>query len=860
MVSLLLVSLLSSSLVIPEPIPEGERLLHGELPRALDGRFRLTYLLGRTEPLDETGGHWFLGHAVDGTSVAVTLRLARTPKADDVQAVEKVGCRLDRLPSGALANVGPFTSGRCEWRSLFRLAASPLVLRVEPNATPRAPSPVAPPPSTVAGEVQVQALRQASPGLNAGKGVVIADLDSGFDPFHPFLFRADGGAFAWLDVDGNRAFEPNVDAVDFNRNGQADPGETLRVLKAPVIDLTRVGKQNTGAFLPGVDWLFQDENADGLRNFGAQPPYGDAKPTYGEQLFVADDVNQNGVLELGERLVALKTPKVKVALGFPAGASLSTAPDVEYFRDVNLASLLERYPDPSFASHGTLIAGTLVGGTPGLTRYAGIAPDADLVMATRTGTNQIPVLAWSLSQGATVVNWELAQFHNEYLDGSSNLELACDEATKGGSLQVATAGNLGALGRLRVKTESGTSMAGIAVPGAFTGAVLLSLTWRGPADALAFNVGVGTDAIDVIGTSGTAVVGDLLLRFGRATSAKGTQIVSMVISATAGQRISAQTLRLGITATGAPVELHGFAFDQVNPWGPGVKWTADTTDDGSYGSPATSDTTLAVGSYRLDSLLPGQPKGGLAAHSSRGPRIDGAEGIDLCAPEDLVSSWRDASNAIGTMAYGSGTSNSTPVVAGAAAVLSAMDPTLGPAQLAQALRGAAEKDALTAPSNAWGAGRLRAFRAAMQREPQASEPPVARGTATRMGAVLRLDARASTDPEGGALTFAWDVGYDGTVDLEANGEVVRSLPSEAQVAVLEVRDPEGNASRVVVPVVEAPVEVVDAGPPFDAGTMVQEGDAGITGQPAAPERGCGCSGAPGSVVAVLVMLLRKRRR
>ncbi len=44
-----------------------------------------------------------------------------------------------------------------------------------------------------------------------GKGVVIGDVDSGIDIFHPMFFFADGGSYNWINVAGDGVFTPGVD-------------------------------------------------------------------------------------------------------------------------------------------------------------------------------------------------------------------------------------------------------------------------------------------------------------------------------------------------------------------------------------------------------------------------------------------------------------------------------------------------------------------------------------------------------------------------------------------------------------------------------------------------------------------------
>lgn len=49
-----------------------------------------------------------------------------------------------------------------------------------------------------------------------GKGVVIGDIDSGIDIFHPMFFFADGGEFEWDDVNNDGKLTPGEDKISIN--------------------------------------------------------------------------------------------------------------------------------------------------------------------------------------------------------------------------------------------------------------------------------------------------------------------------------------------------------------------------------------------------------------------------------------------------------------------------------------------------------------------------------------------------------------------------------------------------------------------------------------------------------------------
>ncbi len=388
--------------LIPTPVAAAERLLDAPLPPSLDGRLGFAYAVARREGHPTGDLHWLLGDSVDAAGIQVTVRFRSSVTGEDARALEAASCVPARLDDGRLANVGPVVTARCSWEGLWRAAALSRVVRILPTFGYRPLRPAPPPTDRSGREVEALQLSEAVYPGGHGQGVVVCDMDSGVDPFHPFFFRADGGAFAWLDTDSDGVFDPLVDGVDFNRNGRKDSGESLGVIKAPVLWLDwYVGTQtlfnDEPTFLAGHDWLFQDENDDGMRNQGRQPPYGDAKPTFGEQLFVADDVNQNGRLDVGERVLALKTPKIR-AIRTPStiGGQASV-----YTRGQNLAQVPE--PHPGAYDHGSMVLGTVAGGVPGVTRYLGIAPEAELLLASSRSNSLVTDLAWAQQQGAHIV-------------------------------------------------------------------------------------------------------------------------------------------------------------------------------------------------------------------------------------------------------------------------------------------------------------------------------------------------------------------------------------------------------------------------------------------------------------------------
>ncbi len=813
--------------LIPHPVPAAEKLFASELPQSLDGRLAFAYRLARNAPLDpDAPPHPLLGRSVTAKGLRVTLQLqgGREVGEVDAEALASEGCELARLPDGALANVGAIVEADCTWDSLHRLAEREDVARVAPTFGFR-PLPPSVPPSTTARDVEAEALRRTFGPLGRGDGVVVADVDSGFDPFHPMFFRADGGAFAWIDVNGNGTFDPFVDAVDFDGDGAAGQSERLGVLKAPIFWFygPEQAFNTEPTFVAGVDWLFLDENLDGQRNYGPIAPYGDARPTFGEQLFVADDVNGNGKLDVGEKLIRLHTPKVKAALHVtPQGQTRV------YRRGVDLA----RFPTGD-AMHGTMVMGTIAGGDPRYMKYAGLAPDAELLLAQAHNENLVSALAWARQEGAHIVLWEMATWYMEFLDGSSAHELACDTASQQGVVQVGAAGNLGGSQKHRVRTHApqSTETVPLVIPGGQTQYVLGNFLWRGSMGQLSFQVQTASGPVTLSGASGQAQLGNDVLQWQRAASQRGTQMLLFYLLPRQGGTMAGRTLEFSVTNSGAQVELHGYVTDSYSSWGLGVHWPLETgaTDRGTYGTPGVGDHTIAVGTQYLDFVPEGETAGALASHSGQGPRIDGMDTVDFVAPEDHVTAiTMDGWAPHGALMVGGGTSNASPVAVGVMAALKGLRPHATPGELGDLLRDFAlsEPQMGPIPNDRWGYGKIRGFRAHHDGvAPRQSAPPSAVGTAQRRGEELWLDASGSSDPEGEPLRYFWDVDYDGTFEPGPVDAPVRTLPLPPEPvthARLRVVDPQGFDATVLVPLTDGP-------PPTDGGTPPPDGGSGPGG-------------------------------
>ncbi len=870
-----------SRAILPSPVPAAEKLLGSKLPPTLDGKVLFAYRVARAEAHPEGDVHPLLGTSVTPDGLKMTARFKSDVTSSHVGALAEVGCEVVRLDTGIIAAVGPVVEAWCSWDALMPLARIPGLIRASPTLGYRIHRPVPPPESNTAKDVEITALRTAMhPGGGRGEGVVVADMDSGFDPFHPFLFRADGGAYEWLDLDGNGAFDPLVDAVDFNRNRFADAGEALGMIKAAIFShyTSPHPFNDDGPFVPGVDWLFQDENANGRRDQGPVAPYGDAKPTFGEQLFVADDVDGDGVLETNERVIALKTHKVKAAL---SPVTLRGSPRT-FRRGENLAQISWPYDDDEM--HGTMVLGTIAGGDPRYMRYAGMAPDAELLLASSRTEDLVSTLAWAKSEGARIVLWEMATWYMEFLDGSSNHEVACDAAMDEGVLQIGAAGNLGTSLKHRVKTHAtGTEEVPLIIPGGQAQYVLGNFNWRDATGPLSFSLNVNGVKVELSGSQGVKQAGNAYVEWQSDESTRGTKmLIFYIVVAQQSSVIPGQTATFEVTNAGEPVALHGYVTDDFTSWSRGVYWpeSAGGTDLGTYGTPGTGDKTLSVGTSFLDFVptFNGDVSGALARHSGQGPRIDGLDTVDIVAPEDHITSAAGLPGVkFGDLMVGGGTSNASPMVTGIAAALLGLDPTQSAFQIRDRIFQNAQVEAQMGPvpNDQWGHGKIRAYRAQFSGTlPGQNQAPIAEGTAVRFAdGTLKLDASASTDPEHDALRYRWDVDYDGTWDvgpMDAPAAQSFLVDAELPVLKLEVIDAHGASAEVLVPITasnEPSPNPPDAG--TDPGTGGNGGGTGPGGNPPGSSgngngddkaSGCGCAATGALAWPGLLMLLAFARR
>lgn len=679
--------------------------------------------------------------------VGVVLRFASSPGDAVFRDLERAGAVLPRGRSGEVITVGSMVGAFVPWRALDRVARVSGLVRIALGRPPgqRAPMDVS---VREVGALRAWSRRDDVGQALTGRGVLVADMDTAVDIHHPMFFFADGGTFEWLDVDGDGAFTSGVDAADMDRDGSADPEETLRLQ-----DARRNGVAADGRLHAGEDWLWVDADENGRRDYGLEGGYGETDPCFGEILLVADDADLDDVLDVGETLTALGSSKVVGIYEFPGRT---------FLRGQNMLEA-----DLSDDSHGTGVTSILAGGWARTDRrFAGIAPDAEIVVATRAGGDSGVVVTapWAVELGADVVLYEYGAIAGRFLDGSDEDDLVVDELAGLGVPQITPTGNWGDADKtLRTWIEPAARMDGVFhIPQDWhVGMTYVTLRWRRPEVPLDGAITSPSGIVLPLAPETDTNVDGLRITVSEDVSERGTLARSIIVFRADEGDLEVGDWSLSVTNPDLDaVELWGTIVDDVSGFGGGARFTLFADRDASAASPSTADRAIAVGSYSTRTSFGGDRIGQLSGFSGRGPRIDGAAIVDVAAPGDFDVLWaqsRRGRDDWGFFTMGGGTSAAGPHVAGAAALLVQARPDATPDEIEAALRAGASVDDFVGdiPNLTWGAGKLR-ISAALDALGPAPPPP---------------------DPDGG-VDAGPDAGPDAGVDAGADAAADASTASD----------------------------------------------------------------------------------
>lgn len=792
------------------------------------------------------------------------VHFRRDPSPEELARWEELGADVGRkLASGAVKVTATE-------EALAAMEHDGVLLRVSVDLAPRfVHQPLDLARSETGVTAGVATYRKQTKKYLGGAGILVGDIDTSCDIYHPAFFKP-GPPVAWVDVDGDGALTVGVDGVDLDHDGTIQPPEVLRQLdgRATMLFGGSNDQYGTGdaAFNPGWDYLWLDTNGDGRRNVGPEVEGAEALAGLGEPTFAADDVDGDGKLRLPERLVPLAEPKFRAIQHFGK----------VYERGKNLATY-KPVSAGDDAGHATAMLGAVAGGQPGISRWLGFAPDAEIVLATSSDflASLTDKLQWLVDQGADVVNTEFGDFGTSPSDGSTEFEQLVDAVVAQGVVVTSPAGNLGYSKKHAFATIPAVSAAtsydnGIALEDP-AGEVSMSITWREG------NVAVGGS---ITTTDGDVI--DLSVDESNGLTAKGRHfsVVHGTTPKNAGYLLV--VIQGALPATGTAIALKTtsaesataslYMSDDVSSWSGGANFVEGDVE-GCMNSPAFAEGAIAISAYALHvgaGFSPYPDKAGaLRGFSGRGPDLWGGPGIDLAGPDNGVSASPDHYTSGGKVADGvvvhwaesGGTSGAGASVAGAVALMKQATGLEG-TKLRDAVVAAARTDAQTKAGTEamWGKGKL-----GIGIEPAPGAAPTATLGApakAAVGAPVELEAQVADDGDLASVQARWDFGYDGTwdVDWQPGTKASTAMTAGSLDVKVEVMDADGWIAAATGRILE--------GEPEPQGTGGGGAGGGGTKAAASDDGGCGCrtstSDAPAgtTVLASLALLasLRRRRR
>jgi subtilisin family serine protease len=533
-----------------------------------------------------------------------------------------------------------------------------------------------------------------------GKNILIADLDTGINHFHPLFFFADGDTFSWTDVNSNLQFDPGVDGVDLDQSGIVDIYERLRFMQIN----TSGAITNPTGYNPSLDWIYVDVNQNNSRDYGTQNGFTEGDPAYGEPVFITLDTDLNDELDPGEQLVMLKTSKVK---------KVYQSNGIIRERGIDMIN-----NEGDWYGHGTPVNGILAGGIANIHRFSGIAPDAELLMGVNLYIPDPPFIQtmeflapWAANEGADVILYEDGEWIWQYMDGSSALETMIDDFSDQGIVQVVPAGNLAGGGMHtsgNVITNDSLLLSLDVVQSLGQQNIWGNFLWLGDSAGLTFKIGFPAgNWLNLPGDGQFIVSGNYRLYSQFSRSYRGTNRMDFTISAITGTLSGYFDFRLSNHTTG-DIFFQAFNYDDQSGWTGASRWST-ANDDGTVTWPATADKALTVAAY--DPRASGEP---LNSFSGRGARIDGSRLLEIAAPGSVVFSASPSTSGYGGLVPFGGTSSAGPHVAGTVALLLQLLGHPDSDLIIEAITRAADNSNITAvlPNHQWGYGRIRARAAA----------------------------------------------------------------------------------------------------------------------------------------------------
>lgn len=440
---------------------------------------------------------------------------------------------------------------------------------------------------------------------------------------------------------------------------------------------------------------------------------------------------------------------------YPYGTELTTQAEL-------LAAASDTVNIYNNATHGTHVAGIAGGGGAG-SPYRGLAYDAHFLFCTFLVDAAAVLDAFAWMQGIAeqdgkrlVVNMSWGLHHIGTLDGQSLISQAIDQFTQEGVVFVNSGGNNGDVNfhirkdftgdtlRSRVQFYSysahpkmwgqSLSMWGQAGHPFSAGIMVTNTSNTTLAETPWYNTATQAAYLDSM-----LIIGNDTVFFNLTADAAHPQNGRPHFRLRAKNRST--NLRVALKATAPDGRVHFWNVTEltndVGNWGQafqatGVGWTQG---DNQYGisEPACTNSLISVAAYWPEFIHPitGVLGGGaIAPFSSIGPTLDERVKPDIAAPGvnigSAMSSYTDEdfTTILNVPFQGrsfpfarlSGTSMSSPAVAGIVALVLEADPTSTPQEVKDAIMRTARQDSHTGVipvggSNMWGAGKVNAYQA-----------------------------------------------------------------------------------------------------------------------------------------------------
>jgi len=665
---------------------------------------------------DESGRLAKQAHIADPMKAPVTVRFANPPDYSTISELEKHGLVFKRA-NGNLLHTKNVYLATVDLESLESLAQYDEISCIESIYNPSRTSTLDVSNPMVQASQVLNLTRNSSP--IDGSGIILADVDTGIDIYHPAFFKPDGGTYNWIDANGNEQFDPRTDAVDLDGNGLFDAGETLDFFDAPFKDNYEIMINDDNVVTPDydadIDWLYNDKNGNGNRDYGLNKDFTEDSPSYGELLFIISDDNGNNRLDIGEQLTALGTSKI-VATYDKTG---------KHYRGVDLLT-----STGDTANHGTPSFGIVGGQYPGR-KFVGMAPGIEFISINRLEVEHyLEGVFWAIENGADMVMYEFGSWVYEFLDGSSNTEVIINGLHEQGIHQFMAAGNLA--GPLRKKHSFFTMESYDADTLHFSipessdiSDVYISVLWKGsrllwgPSVTLILS---DSESVKLFSGDPDGIdeyIGNIKVQSAGISSVKEiapeikTHRLDIVISS--NDSFHGDMSLIFRNDRRIELEIDSYISDDKTGWANGAQFQNHLTDDGTVTSPGTAEKGITVGAF--DPRGYRNEKGALSDFSSWGKTTDGRRAVDITAPGWTVfspaSHYPSDSQPGGYINFG-GTSASLPHVAGCAALIMQASPGITPDELSQVLLQYALTDNFTGtgleiPNDKWGYGKLRIY-------------------------------------------------------------------------------------------------------------------------------------------------------